>query len=108
MKKDPICGMTVKEKDAFEISYQGQSYHFCSPHCLDKFKKEHGISEQTKADKKKPKKSIFKNKTFIVASLLIALCFISYAIPLLAPFRKSLFDYFKMIWWAILLGQRIL
>ena len=105
MSQDPICGMTVNKKDAFELSYEGEPYYFCSPHCLDKFKKEHGISEKTQAEEiKKSKKSILKNKTFIVASILIALCLLSYAIPLLAPFRKSLFDYFKMIWWAILLG----
>ncbi|HBG61603.1 MAG: hypothetical protein A2Y03_05855 [Omnitrophica WOR_2 bacterium GWF2_38_59] len=105
MAQDPICGMTVNEKDALELSYQGQSYYFCSPHCLSKFKKEHNIPERTPAqEKKKSKRTILKNKTFIVSSILIVLCVISYVTPLLEPFRIAFFDYFKMIWWAILLG----
>jgi signal transduction histidine kinase len=32
--KDPVCGMTVKEKDrAFTSSYKGVSYYFCSEKC---------------------------------------------------------------------------
>ena len=35
---DPVCGMTVDPKSAAGHStYQGATYHFCSPHCVTKF-----------------------------------------------------------------------
>lgn len=35
---DPVCGMTVRpESAAGAHPYQGQTYHFCSTHCLQKF-----------------------------------------------------------------------
>ena len=37
--KDPVCGMTVDpSRAAGSHSYQGQTYYFCSTHCLAKFK----------------------------------------------------------------------
>ena len=37
--KDPVCGMDVTpEKSAGHMEYKGQTYHFCSEHCLKKFK----------------------------------------------------------------------
>ncbi len=37
--KDPVCGMDViPEKSAGQTEYKGQTYHFCSEHCLKKFK----------------------------------------------------------------------
>lgn len=39
MATDPVCGMTVDpNKAAGSTTYQGQSYWFCSPGCLSKFK----------------------------------------------------------------------
>jgi P-type Cu+ transporter len=36
--KDPVCGMTIEEKDAATMSsYKGKTYHFCSTSCKDKF-----------------------------------------------------------------------
>ncbi len=35
---DPVCGMTVKKKDAAATSeYQGKTYYFCSPGCKKDF-----------------------------------------------------------------------
>ncbi len=51
-----------------------------------------------------PKASIYKNKTLIIASILLGLVLLSYAVPFLVPFRNSLSMYFKAIWWAIILG----
>ncbi|WP_349570388.1 heavy metal translocating P-type ATPase [Azotobacter salinestris] len=35
---DPVCGMPVEETPAApRTTYQGKSYLFCSPHCLEKF-----------------------------------------------------------------------
>ncbi len=36
---DPVCGMTVDpERTAARFEYGGKTYHFCSPHCLQKFR----------------------------------------------------------------------
>ncbi len=38
--QDPVCGMTIEEKDASATSpYKGKTYYFCSTSCKDKFKK---------------------------------------------------------------------
>jgi YHS domain-containing protein len=40
MAKDPVCGMTVDEKEAAGmVSYQGQTYYFCSAGCKATFEK---------------------------------------------------------------------
>ncbi|MCD4687892.1 MAG: heavy metal translocating P-type ATPase [Desulfuromonadaceae bacterium] len=37
--KDPVCGMDViPGKSAGQMEYKGQTFHFCSEHCLKKFK----------------------------------------------------------------------
>jgi Cu+-exporting ATPase len=37
--KDPVCGMTVNpDSAAGSDEYQGQTYYFCSTHCLHKFR----------------------------------------------------------------------
>lgn len=39
MATDPVCGMTVDpNRAAGSTTYQGQTYWFCSPGCLSKFK----------------------------------------------------------------------
>src|SRR3984893_1709854 len=36
---DPVCGMTVNpDTSAGSYEYKGQTYHFCSTHCLHKFR----------------------------------------------------------------------
>jgi Cu+-exporting ATPase len=36
--KDPVCGMTIDQKDAAATStYQGKAYYFCSSSCKEKF-----------------------------------------------------------------------
>jgi Cu+-exporting ATPase len=38
---DLVCGMTVKPHSAAgSFDYQGQTYYFCSTHCLDKFRED--------------------------------------------------------------------
>jgi P-type Cu+ transporter len=38
---DPVCGMTVnKESCAASFAYDGQTYYFCSTHCLERFRKD--------------------------------------------------------------------
>ena len=39
--KDPVCGMQVKpEKASGKYEHAGQTYYFCSQHCLEKFRAE--------------------------------------------------------------------
>ncbi len=41
--KDPVCGMDVDPRRAAGSHvHRGQIYHFCSPHCLAKFKQDPG------------------------------------------------------------------
>jgi Cu+-exporting ATPase len=38
-QKDPICGMNVNPDEAAgAFEYEGETYYFCSRHCLEKFK----------------------------------------------------------------------
>ncbi len=35
---DPVCGMSILPADAVgQVTHRGQTYHFCSQSCLDKF-----------------------------------------------------------------------
>lgn len=37
--KDPVCGMTIDKKEAADTaSHGGQTYHFCSKACAQKFR----------------------------------------------------------------------
>ena len=36
---DPVCGMSILPSDAVgRVMHRGQTYHFCSQHCIDKFR----------------------------------------------------------------------
>jgi len=38
--RDPVCGMVLDENTAkFKISYDGETYHFCSLVCKKRFKR---------------------------------------------------------------------
>lgn len=50
--KDPVCGMTVDPAiAAVSITQDGQTYHFCSKHCAEKFKARDGQSSATESAK---------------------------------------------------------
>ncbi|MFB3819567.1 MAG: heavy metal translocating P-type ATPase [Candidatus Methylomirabilales bacterium] len=36
--KDPVCGMTVDPATAFSHEHDGQTYFFCSPRCVERFR----------------------------------------------------------------------
>jgi YHS domain-containing protein len=39
MARDPVCGMTVEpDQAAGHAEHEGQTYYFCSLHCLDRFR----------------------------------------------------------------------
>jgi YHS domain-containing protein len=40
MHRDPVCGMVLDENTAkYKITYQGETYYFCSVNCKKKFKR---------------------------------------------------------------------
>jgi len=42
MNIDPVCGMEVKKDSPHSMEYDGHMWHFCSAHCVEKFKSEPG------------------------------------------------------------------
>ncbi|MFQ6007902.1 MAG: heavy metal translocating P-type ATPase [Candidatus Zixiibacteriota bacterium] len=42
--KDPICGMNVDETTPYQTQRDGETFYFCSSHCLDKFEQEYAQS----------------------------------------------------------------
>ena len=106
MAKDPVCGMCIDEKVSFKLIHKGQSYFFCSSHCLEKFAFEHNIKIPEMRYNIFSSASLpwYTNKTVMVIEVLLSVVLISYVIPSLVPFREVLIMYFESIWWAILLG----
>jgi len=49
-------------------------------------------------------KSLLKNKLLLVSVFTLTLILLSYIFPVFIPFRKSIFNYLKSIWWAVSLG----
>jgi len=38
---DPVCGMTIDPREAAgSVTYEGVTYHFCSEHCVEAFRKD--------------------------------------------------------------------
>ncbi len=102
--KDPICGMDVDESKGLSLVFSGKKYFFCSKHCLEKFSKENKIVSSACLNCNTPKLKFYKNKIFILTSLIVLLSGLSFIFPALVSFRQSLFSYLKIIWWAVLLG----
>jgi len=50
------------------------------------------------------KKPFYKDKTIVAALSLSLITAVSYLFPILAPFRRSLFMYLGVVWWAVLAG----
>ncbi len=40
MPLDPVCGMTVSEETDLKYEYKGETYYFCNPSCLERFRGE--------------------------------------------------------------------
>jgi len=94
-KTDPICGMKGHIK--------AHGHYFCSQHCIEKYEKEHKIKScpSCASNKKVP---WYKERLYIVGLITSVLIIISYLIPALNKLFEAFIDYFKLIWWAILLG----
>jgi Cu+-exporting ATPase len=40
MPRDPVCGAILDDKTSkFKITYEGETYHFCSLNCKKRFKR---------------------------------------------------------------------
>tara|TARA_Y100000310_G_C20664853_1_gene806893 strand:- start:1189 stop:2325 length:1137 start_codon:yes stop_codon:yes gene_type:complete len=93
-RTDPICGM--------QGTIKAHKHYFCSQHCIKKYEKENNLKHCVSCDIKGSHKPWYKERLFIVAFITVAIVIIAYF------FSEKLFeafvDYFKLIWWAILLG----
>ena len=36
--RDPVCGMTVAEAAPHRLEHAGETYRFCNPRCLERFR----------------------------------------------------------------------
>jgi P-type Cu+ transporter len=56
MPIDPICQMTVDEGTDLRAEHDGQTYYFCSPYCVEAFKKDPArfVKSATAADLRQP------------------------------------------------------
>ncbi|MFH0876703.1 MAG: permease [Candidatus Omnitrophota bacterium] len=105
MAQDPLCGMKVNEKSALKVEHKGETFYFCSRNCLEKFARQNKLPQQeVAACLALPKAPFYKNKSLIVAGVLVLLSLGSTILPFLVPFRQALGAYLKIIWWAVLLG----
>jgi len=44
MAIDPICGMEVDEGTDLKVDYEGQTYYFCNPGCMQQFMQDKGLA----------------------------------------------------------------
>ncbi len=98
--------MTVDTATALKLEAGAEMFYFCSEHCLNKFAEEKGIAPGAAvcASCAAVKAPFYKNKTFVVASVIAALIALSFVFPPLTLFRRAFLDYLGIIWWAVLLG----
>jgi YHS domain-containing protein len=45
MARDPVCGIFVSTELSKKSKEAGQTLHFCSPECRDRYRREHGRVE---------------------------------------------------------------
>jgi|TARA_B100001964_G_scaffold244791_1_gene327932 hypothetical protein len=94
MPKDPICGM--------EGHIKAHGHYFCSQRCIEKYERMHSIKECLSCEIKGDHLPWYKERLYIVSLITVVIVVIAYF------FSEKLFDafvdYFKLIWWAILLG----
>ena len=103
--QDPICGMSVSEKSSLRLTVSGQTYYFCSEHCLKKFASQNKVdADMVSSCAGSTSLPWYKNKTLLTAAILLLLYVSSYFLPILGPFKQSLTMYFQKAWWAIALG----
>lgn len=95
-KTDPICGMKGHIK--------AHGHYFCNQHCIEKYEKQHNIRHCISCHIKGGHRPWYKERLYVVGLVTIFLITISYLVPALNPLSNAFLDYFKLIWWAVLLG----
>ncbi|MFH1786921.1 MAG: permease [archaeon] len=95
-KKCPVCGMDGT------IPMHGE--YFCSERCLRKYEKENKIPHSICIACGKESHPWYKEKVYIVSLVAVGILGASYFVEPLMPWRLAFLDYFRIIWWAILLG----
>ncbi len=95
-KIDPICGM--------KGHIRAHGHYFCSQKCIEKYEKEQNIQSCPHCYIKGSHLPWYKERLYVVGLITLALIAISYFIPALNRLHNAFIDYFKLIWWAILLG----
>ncbi|HEV3168063.1 MAG TPA: heavy metal translocating P-type ATPase [Isosphaeraceae bacterium] len=54
--KDPVCGMNVNPQEAAgSLDHEGRTYHFCSAHCLDRFRAEPSYYSGRQSERDQPR-----------------------------------------------------
>jgi len=101
--RDPVCGMEVKEGSAVKITQNGKEYFFCSVHCKEKFIRG-SAGEGVAVCHSSMGVPFYRNKLFIICTILIFILFASFFIPLLIPLRRGFLMYLKRVWLAVGLG----
>lgn len=107
---DPICGMDAKNSKLI-CNWNGETYYFCSSHCLNKFTAQNNIQIQNsdKVDSSccsvdSKKSSWFKNKLFYIISAYLLIFFLGQYLTFFQPLRQALIMYFKNIALAVFIG----
>ncbi len=98
-RTDPICGM--------KGTIPAHGHYFCSEHCIKKYEEKNNIQPKESycpSCTTNHKKPWYKQRLFIIVISTLAILILSFFISILEPFTKAFFEYFQMIWWAILLG----
>ena len=91
--------MNVDEKTGLALVKDGEKFFFCSEHCRKQFAGEHHLDLDACCAP-----PFYQNKIFALVAVLAVVIALSYFVPLLQPFRETLFMYIEKAWWATLLG----
>jgi len=57
MAKDPVCGMEVDPSTSLRVEQDGETHHFCSEHCRDRFLEEDAAKEPSDDGPAQPQSS---------------------------------------------------
>jgi len=108
MAIDPVCGMKVKEDEhVIHLDHDGERVFFCSKHCLEKYSKENNIKPDIGLCESCIGVPWYKQRIFTVSVIMALVLTVSYFVPALIPLRENIFEYGKLIWWAVGLGLLI-
>lgn len=98
-KTDPICGM--------EGVHKAHGKWFCSHACLRKYEKQHNLGRAACPTCAIKSANWYNERFWIVTFITIAVLVVSYYVEFFNPVFDAFMDYFKLIWWAIILGLLI-